>query len=131
MAGYFPSPQKKYTLGVITTDACYSCPCFCGFSYIEAAGGDEGFNTVFGVLTEGNTNATFTIDGYRYETIPDRIRVSANFVTVYDSLCGTGSFNSGAVSIPAGTTTIQIEVFPGCDGRTGTLWDFTFLITCA
>jgi hypothetical protein len=130
MSGYFPSPQKQYIQGVITEDACYECRCTCGFSYVEEIGGDEGFSVSFPLITEGNTNATFNISGFRGGVEPDIVKVYANSSTLYESDCSALGFNSGPISIPAGTTNMQIEVIPNCTGGIATYWELFFLISC-
>ncbi len=130
MAGRFPSAHRKYVLGTITDDGCYTCNCFCGYYYIEEVGGDAGLNLSFGLSTEGETNVRFNISGHRGGSISDQIKVYANGSEIYASDCASNDFNSGLVTIPAGTTSMAIVVIPHCAGNLGSYWDLIFLVSC-
>jgi len=116
--------------GPVTTDVT-TYGCFCGYYYIEDDGGNEGFYLSFPLNPGCNSNARFQIAGSRGGTVNDRVTVKAEGVLVYDSGCGSTDFDSGVLSIPAGTTYMEIQVYPRCLGETETtFWSFLFGASC-
>jgi hypothetical protein len=105
--------------------------CFCGYTTVEDDGGDEGFSLVFPVNNGCSTSAKWQITGTRGGTIADRIVVYRNGTEIWTSDCSATDFDSGVISLAAGTESMQIAVIPKCDGSSGTTyWSFYFYVSC-
>ena len=132
MASLLAQPHDYWNEGAVYSGFCSLDPCyygcFCGLIEVEDSGGDEGFSLTFNFNAVGN-NAVFVASGDMI-TVKDQLKVWADATVLYDTGCIAGTFNSGEVSIPQGTTTMKVEVIPNCDGGSGTLWSFLVQLYC-
>jgi len=94
---------------------------------LNSNGGDEGYDRTFQTpefaKVAGSLNLTF--EAYN---IKDRLIVSSNLATLWDTGCVSGN-HSTTVTASAGTTWVRVQVIPNCEGTTGTAW--TLSVACA
>lgn len=132
MASLLAQPHDYWNEGAVYSGFCSLDPCyygcFCGLIEVEESGGDEGFSLTFN-FNAITSNAVFVVNGDMIN-IKDRLKVYTDTTLKFDSGCISGTYNSGEVAIPQGTTTMKVEVIPNCDGGTGTLWSFTLQMYC-
>jgi len=63
---------------------------------------------------------------YDTETVKDRVRAFIDGAAVMDSGCvGTRGDATQALNVPPGAQTLEVDVYPNCEGTTGTSWSFT------
>lgn len=107
-------------------DECTAGECLCNLN-LNTAGGDAGYDETFDVTGDFVSNRDIYVDFESY-TIKDQLIIKANGSTIYDSGC-IGAHVTPTVTVPGGTTSVEIIVVPDCEGGTGTAW--TVAITCA
>jgi hypothetical protein len=79
------------------------------------------------LIEMGVNQGTFQFDWETYG-LEDRIVVSYQGATLFDSGC-VGANGSETLTYSGNATQVQVQVFPNCNGGTGTAWVFT--VNCA
>lgn len=98
----------------------------CGLT-LNTSGGDAGYDETFDVAGDFTSARDIYVD-FESFTVKDRLIISANGSSIYDSGC-IGANVTPTVNGPSGTTSVRVQVIPNCEGTTGTAW--TLRIECA
>lgn len=108
------------------TGPCDTLACICSLN-LNTAGGNDGYSQIFPISISSPLALYIQFTTY---IVKDRLVITADGTTVYDSGCiSTGSSPiSATVTIPSGTSSVVVTVFPNCEGTTSTLWTLT--ISC-
>ena len=117
---YYPDEPFKSYLG-----------CACGMFQVTQDGGDAGYSYNF-PISDSCALLRFLAQGTRGGQVNDRIEVRSNggSTILWSSDCNNTDFNSGWISIPAGTTDISLIVYALCSGGSGTYWYVNLSIFC-
>lgn len=130
-----PTAAGPYTVTLGASNACGSDTgilsiqvesIFCHLT-LNTSGGDAGYDQTFDVTGDFSADRNVYVDFESY-TVKDQLLIYANAVLVYDSGC-IGAHVTPTILMPAGTTSVRVNVVPNCEGTTGTAWLLS--ITCA
>lgn len=77
------------------------------------------------VIEMGQTSGTFDVSWDMYSVFPDRMIISYEGATLFDTGCVTGT-GSATLTYAGSSSQITVEIIPNCDGAmAATLWNFT------